>query len=167
MVIATGVRSRPWPVAEEAALDGVISVRTSDDAARLHALLAEKPRRVLVIGGGFTGSEVASVCRQLGLDVTLVERGTTPLAGALGDVIGEIAADLQRAHGVDLHTGVEVGALEGDGRIRQVTLVGWNTTRCGRGGGRARLGPQCRVAAKVHGWRPDRSECRPTPVAAP
>ncbi len=122
VVIATGVRSRPWPVAEEGALDGVVSVRTSGDAEQLHALLAEKPRRVLVIGGGFTGSEIASVCRQLGLDVTLVERGTTPLGGALGDVIGEIAADLQRAHGVDLRTGVEVGALEGDGRIRQATL---------------------------------------------
>jgi NADPH-dependent 2,4-dienoyl-CoA reductase/sulfur reductase-like enzyme len=122
VVIATGVRSRPWPVAEEAALEGVVSIRTSDDAEKLQALLADKPRRVLVIGGGFTGSEVASVCRQLGLDVTLVERGTTPLCGALGDVIGEIAADLQRSHGVDLRTGVEVGSLDGDGRIRQATL---------------------------------------------
>ena len=122
LVIATGVRNRPWPVADEAALGGVVSVRTSDDAARLSTLLSDKPRRVLVIGGGFTGSEVASVCRQLDLDVTLVERGGAPLAGALGDVIGAIAADLQRDHGVDLRAGVEVAALEGDGRVRQATL---------------------------------------------
>jgi NADPH-dependent 2,4-dienoyl-CoA reductase/sulfur reductase-like enzyme len=122
LVIATGVRSRPWPVAEEAALDGVVSVRTSADAARLRVLLADAPSRVLVVGGGFTGSEVASVCRQLGLEVTLVERGGTPLGGALGDVIGEIAAGLQHAHGVDLRTGVEVAALEGDGRVRAAEL---------------------------------------------
>jgi NADPH-dependent 2,4-dienoyl-CoA reductase/sulfur reductase-like enzyme len=122
LVIATGVRSRPWPVADEAALDRVISVRTSDDAARLRDLLTDTPRRVLVIGGGFTGSEIASVCRQLGLEVTLVERGRTPLGGALGDVVGEIAAELQRDHGVDLRTGIEVATLEGDGRVRQTTL---------------------------------------------
>jgi NADPH-dependent 2,4-dienoyl-CoA reductase/sulfur reductase-like enzyme len=122
LVIATGVRNRPWPVAEEAALDGVVSVRTSTDAARLQALLADAPARVLVVGGGFTGSEVASVCRQLGIEVTLVERGGTPLGGALGDVVGEIAAGLQRAHGVDLRTGVEVAALEGDGRVRRAVL---------------------------------------------
>ena len=76
---------------------------------------------MLVIGGGFTGSEIASVCRQLSSRSHWSARHT-PLGGALGDVIDEIAADLQRGHGVDLRTGVEVGALEGDGRIHQVTL---------------------------------------------
>jgi NADPH-dependent 2,4-dienoyl-CoA reductase/sulfur reductase-like enzyme len=122
LVVATGVRSRPWPVAEEAALDGVISVRTSGDALELRALLADKPTRVLVIGGGFTGSEVASVCRHLGLSVTLVERGPDPLAGALGDVVGTVAAELQRSAGVDLRSETEVAALDGDGRVRQASL---------------------------------------------
>jgi hypothetical protein len=45
---------------------------------------------------------VASVCRDLGLPVTVVESGPAPLAGALGGVIGAVAADLQCAHGVDL-----------------------------------------------------------------
>src|SRR5262245_1433417 len=60
LLIATGVRARPWPNPAEAALDGVFSIRTRDDAARLQAALAAKPRRVLVIGAGFTGSETAS-----------------------------------------------------------------------------------------------------------
>ena len=106
LLIATGVRARRWPNAEEAALQGVHTVRTSADAARLQAALAACPRRVLIIGSGFIGSEVASVCRELRLEVTVTERGPAPLCGPLGGVIGEIAAEMQRAAGVDLRTGV-------------------------------------------------------------
>lgn len=124
LLIATGVRSRPWPNPEEAALKGVFTLRTCDDAAQLQAALAAKPRRVLVIGAGFIGSEVASVCRNLGLEVTVAERAAAPLAGALGNVIGGIAADMQRQAGVDLRTGVSVSALEGDakGHVRRAHL---------------------------------------------
>ena len=73
---------------------------------------------MLVIGGGFTGSEVASVCRMLDVDVTLVELADAPLSGALGGVIGAIAADMQRDAGVDLRTGVRVDAIESDERGR-------------------------------------------------
>jgi NADPH-dependent 2,4-dienoyl-CoA reductase/sulfur reductase-like enzyme len=99
-------------------------LRGRDDAAGLRRRLDDRPRRVLVIGGGFTGSEVASVCRERGLPVTLVERGPAPLVGALGGVIGAIAADLQRQHGVDLRCEVTVTALEGDreGRLRRAQL---------------------------------------------
>lgn len=124
LLIATGVRNRPWPIAEQAALHGVASIRTAADTAQLAELLAGRPGRVLVIGGGFTGSEVASVCRQRDLAVTLVERGPAPLAGALGGVVGEVVAGIQRAHGVDLRCDATVEALEGDadGRFRQATL---------------------------------------------
>ncbi|MER7008576.1 FAD-dependent oxidoreductase [Dactylosporangium sp. NPDC000555] len=124
LLIATGTRARPWFNSAEAALDGVFLLRTRDDAARLRRRLADRPRRVLVIGGGFTGSEVASVCRDRDLAVTVVERGPAPLAGALGGVIGAVAADLQREHGVDLRCGVTVTALEGDGdgRLRRARL---------------------------------------------
>ncbi len=107
----------------EAALDGVFVVHTSDDARRLRERLAAGPRRVLVIGAGFTGSEVASVCRELGLPVTVVEHGPAPLVGALGGVVGRVAADIQRDHGVDLRCGVAVTTLEGDGngRLRRAT----------------------------------------------
>ena len=114
LLIATGTRARPWPVAAEAALDGVVSIRTRDDAADLRARLAARPRRVLVIGAGFIGSEVASVCRELDLEVTVVERGVAPLAGALGVPAGIVAGKLQRCHGVDLRTNTSVQALEGD-----------------------------------------------------
>jgi 3-phenylpropionate/trans-cinnamate dioxygenase ferredoxin reductase subunit len=114
LLIATGVRSRPWFNPAEAALNGVFTLRTCDDAARLQAALAAGPKRVLIVGAGFIGSEMASVCRELGLAVTVAERAAAPLVGALGGVIGRIAAEMQRDHGVDLRTGVSVQALEGD-----------------------------------------------------
>jgi NADPH-dependent 2,4-dienoyl-CoA reductase/sulfur reductase-like enzyme/ferredoxin len=129
LLIATGTRARPWPNPAEAALDGVLVVRTRDDAARLQPRLAAGPSRVLVIGAGFTGSEVASDCRELGVPVTVVEQGAAPLVGALGGVIGAVAADLQRDHGVDLRCGTTVTGLEGDadGRLRRAHLSDGST----------------------------------------
>lgn len=112
LLIATGTRARPWPV--DHGLSGVFTLRDRNDALRFHFALSNKPQRVLIVGGGFTGSEVASACRELGLDVTLVERGKAPLSGALGGFISKRASLLQQAHGVDLRCGLTVTALEGD-----------------------------------------------------
>ncbi|MEU8463057.1 FAD-dependent oxidoreductase [Streptomyces sp. NPDC029003] len=124
LLIATGVRARPWPHEDQGALGGVFVLRTRDDAVGLERALAAGPRRVLVIGAGFTGSEIASACRERDIPVTVAERGGAPLVGALGGVIGEVAADLHREHGVDLRTGVMVTGLEGDssGRVRAAHL---------------------------------------------
>ena len=124
LLIATGVRSRQWFNPEEAKLKGLFTLRTSDDAAELQAALKARPKRVLIVGAGFIGSEMASVCRDLGLDVTVAERSSAPLVGPLGGVIGDIAAKMQRDAGVDLRTGVAVEALKGDadGHVRQAQL---------------------------------------------
>ncbi|MFJ3820959.1 NAD(P)/FAD-dependent oxidoreductase [Streptomyces nodosus] len=124
LLIATGVRARPWPNETEAQLDGVFVLRTRDDAVALHRRLGAAPRRVFVIGAGFTGSEIASACRYQDLAVTVAERANAPLVGALGGVVGAVAAELQRENGVDLRTGVTVTALEGDtsGRVRAAHL---------------------------------------------
>jgi len=129
LLIATGVRARPWPKEDEAELEGVFVLRTRDDAKALEHALAQGPRRVLVIGAGFTGSEIASACRERGIAVTVAERGATPLVGVLGGVIGEVAGELHREHGVDLRCGVMVTGLEGDfaGRVRAAHLSDGNT----------------------------------------
>ena len=94
-------------------------VRTARRRARAApARWPPKPRRVLVIGGGFTGSEVASVCRELGLDVTARRARRRAAVGALGGVIGAIAADMQRdARRRPAHRR-RGDALEGDARGR-------------------------------------------------
>ncbi|MEU7085586.1 FAD-dependent oxidoreductase [Streptomyces achromogenes] len=124
LLIATGVRARPWFKEEEARLDGVCVLRTRQDAADLARRLRAGPRRVFVVGAGFAGSEVASACREMGLQVSMAERAGAPLVGALGGVVGAVAADLATEHGVDLRTHVTVTALEGDpaGRVRAVHL---------------------------------------------
>jgi NADPH-dependent 2,4-dienoyl-CoA reductase/sulfur reductase-like enzyme len=125
ILIATGTRARPWREPEQAKLDGVFTLRGRDDADRLRVRLATGPRRVAVIGAGFTGSEIASSCRELGLPVTVIERGASPLSGALGGAIAERAGALQREHGVDLRCQVTVSSLEGDaqGRLRCIHLA--------------------------------------------
>jgi len=83
---------------------------------------------VLIIGAGFTGSEVASVCRELDLPVTVAEAGPAPLVSALGGPIGAVAAEMQREAGVDLRCGVKVTALEGEkGRLRRARLSDGST----------------------------------------
>jgi NADPH-dependent 2,4-dienoyl-CoA reductase/sulfur reductase-like enzyme len=133
LLIATGVRAAPWPNPGEAALDGVLTVRSSNDAARLRQRLAADPGHVLVIGAGFIGSEVASDCRELGLPVTVADRGPAPLAGALGAVIGQVAARMQLDAGVDLRCGVSVCGLDGDadGRLRRARLSDGSTLDVG------------------------------------
>lgn len=122
LLIATGTRARPWPDPDEAALDGVFTLRTREDAGGLAERLAAGPERVLVIGGGFTGSEIASACRELGLEVTVAERGPAPLVGALGGTLSKLAAVMHRNHGVDLRTGVTVTALHGNGSFTGAQL---------------------------------------------
>ncbi|MFJ3640973.1 NAD(P)/FAD-dependent oxidoreductase [Streptomyces sp. NPDC090108] len=124
LLIATGVRARPWPNEAEAGLGGVFVLRTRDDAVGLYRRLKAGARRVFVIGAGFAGSEVASACRERGMEVTVAERAGGPLVGALGGVVGAVATDLQLENGVDLRTHVTVTALEGDsaGKVRAVHL---------------------------------------------
>jgi 3-phenylpropionate/trans-cinnamate dioxygenase ferredoxin reductase component len=120
LVVATGVTARRLPFGSE--LAGVHTLRTLDDAVALRGALAGRPR-VVVVGGGFIGCEVAASLRSLDLDVTLVEGAATPLAAPLGEEVGAVVADLHRAHGVDLRCGTGVAALEGAGRVEAVRLT--------------------------------------------
>lgn len=122
--IATKVRARQWPNPQETSLEGAYKLRACNDAARLQTALAAKRRQVLMIGAGFTGSGVASVCRNLGLEVTVAERAAAPPAGALGNVVDAIAAEIERDAAVDLRTGMGVAKLDGDAEmhVRQARL---------------------------------------------
>jgi NADPH-dependent 2,4-dienoyl-CoA reductase/sulfur reductase-like enzyme len=119
VVIATGARARQLP---GPALAGVHTVRTVDDATALRAELLPGARLVL-IGGGFIGAEIASTARDLGLDVVVVEAMGVPLAGPLGTEIGQACAALHAEHGVRLITGVPVRQVLGIDRVRAVQLA--------------------------------------------
>ncbi|MFD2684322.1 NAD(P)/FAD-dependent oxidoreductase [Streptomyces phyllanthi] len=118
-VIATGAAARQLPGSD--GLAGVHVLRTLDDARALRDELAQGGRLV-VIGGGFIGAEVASTAHALGLDVTVVEAAPTPLAGPLGEDMGRIVSALHVDHGVRLLCGVGVKGLSGESRVDAVLL---------------------------------------------
>ncbi|MFJ8108170.1 NAD(P)/FAD-dependent oxidoreductase [Streptomyces sp. NPDC096132] len=119
IVLATGAAARTLPGSE--GLAGVHTLRTLDDARALRDELA-RGGRLVVIGGGFIGAEVASTAYGLGLDVTVVEAAPTPLAGPLGADMGLLVSALHADHGVRLLCGVGVKGLSGENRVDAVLL---------------------------------------------
>jgi len=120
LLIATGAQCRALPGTGH--LAGVHTLRTLDDCLAIRAALEAVPRRLVVVGAGFIGSEVASVAVDRGVEVTMVEALPVPLVRVLGTEIGTTMADLHRSHGVDLRCGVGVVELVGEDRVRAVTL---------------------------------------------
>jgi NADPH-dependent 2,4-dienoyl-CoA reductase/sulfur reductase-like enzyme len=122
LVIATGAAVRTLPGQPE--LAGLHMLRTVDDCVALRADLDAAPRRVVVVGAGFIGAEVAATARQRGLDVTVLEALPVPLQRALGDQIGAVCAAIHREQGVDLRvsTGVDGFNDDGHGRLTGVRL---------------------------------------------
>ncbi|MCX4418549.1 NAD(P)/FAD-dependent oxidoreductase [Streptomyces mirabilis] len=119
LIIATGVTPRHLPDSD---LDGVHVLRTLDDALGLRAALLTGPR-VVVVGAGFLGTEVAAAARTMGLEVTVVEPEPVPVRRPFGDRIGALVADLHRDHGTRLRCGTPVRRLCGaGGRVTGVEL---------------------------------------------
>ncbi|MEC3982085.1 NAD(P)/FAD-dependent oxidoreductase [Amycolatopsis sp. H20-H5] len=121
VVIATG--GTPKTLAGSAELTGVHTLRTLDDAVALRTALSAGPSSVVVIGAGFIGAEVASSCRLLGHDVTVVEALPVPLAGVLGEQLGAVCAELHADNGVPVRTGTGVAGLVGTDRVTGVRLT--------------------------------------------
>jgi NADPH-dependent 2,4-dienoyl-CoA reductase/sulfur reductase-like enzyme len=119
LVIATGARPRTLPGLEPR--DGVHELRTLDDALRLRSALVEASR-VVVVGAGFIGSEVASSARSLGLEVTIAEQAPAPLVRVLGREMGAACAGLHTENGTRLLCGVTVTELVGERKVEAVRL---------------------------------------------
>jgi NADPH-dependent 2,4-dienoyl-CoA reductase/sulfur reductase-like enzyme len=124
LVVATGARPRTLPGTP--ALDGIFVLRTLDDCMAIRARLDAGPR-VVVIGAGFIGSEVAATCRGRGLEVTVLEMLTTPLERAVGPVVGDACGRLHRDHGVAVRCDVKVAGFEGTERVERVRLADGGT----------------------------------------
>jgi NADPH-dependent 2,4-dienoyl-CoA reductase/sulfur reductase-like enzyme len=110
LVIASGASARRLP--DSAGIAGVHVVRTLADSLALRAELEAGPSRVVVIGAGFIGAEVASSCRKRGIEVTLVEAMPLPLERILGAEMGRVCAQVHIENGVDLRLGTGVLQLE-------------------------------------------------------
>jgi 3-phenylpropionate/trans-cinnamate dioxygenase ferredoxin reductase subunit len=124
LILATGARVRT--LADMPALAGLHVLRGLDDACALRSDLAAA-QRVVVVGAGFIGLEVAASCRARGLDVTAVEMLPFPLAPVLGEPAGRWIADLHQKHGVTLRTSVTVKGIGGRTRVEAVELSDGST----------------------------------------
>lgn len=120
LILATGTRARALPV-PGADLPGVHSIRSIDDVKRFRAG-AVAGARLVIIGGGYIGLEVAAKARKLGLEVTLVEGQPRLLARVACATISDFARALHEGHGVTLLTGTGVARLVGTDRVSGVEL---------------------------------------------
>ena len=128
LIIATGLRPRRLQVTNSE-LSGRHAVRTLDDAIALRSDL--KPgAKVVVLGAGFIGCEVAATARKLGCEVTVVAPGVHPMIRPLGI---ELARELERRHeamGVEFRMKTAVTDLVGTKRVEGVVLDSGETLAC-------------------------------------
>ncbi|MFE3021655.1 NAD(P)/FAD-dependent oxidoreductase [Streptomyces sp. NPDC059256] len=122
-LIATGASARPSPWR---AASGVHVVRTLADSRALRADL-RRGGPVVVVGGGFIGSEVASTALQHGCAVTMVDPLEVPMGRPLGPEVGQYFTDLHRRHGVATRFGVGVQTITGEAGDLRVVLTDGHT----------------------------------------
>lgn len=127
LLIATGGKPRRLHV-DGGDLPGVLYLRTLADSMALKTQLQARPR-VLVVGGGFIGCEVASSARQLGCEVTIAGP-SMPMAHALGPEAGAAFAAFHRRRGVNLRNGATVTAFRGGGRLEEAVLSDGSAVAC-------------------------------------
>ncbi|MGI9031447.1 MAG: NAD(P)/FAD-dependent oxidoreductase, partial [Ilumatobacteraceae bacterium] len=113
VILATGARPRRLP--DQDAIAAVHELRTLDDSLRLRSELRTGDRRVVVIGAGFIGLEVAATARGLGNDVTVLEAAPAPLIRGLGPELGRAVVAVHEPDGIVVRCGVAVAGLENHG----------------------------------------------------
>jgi NADPH-dependent 2,4-dienoyl-CoA reductase/sulfur reductase-like enzyme len=121
LVVATGaVPARPKLPGVDA--DGIFGVQTLGDGVAVRAAVDDrKPRRAVVVGGGYIGLEMAEALVRRGIEVALVDRTEQPMGMALDDDMGALVADALRAVGVTLYMGEPAEGFEAeDGAVRAV-----------------------------------------------
>jgi 3-phenylpropionate/trans-cinnamate dioxygenase ferredoxin reductase component len=128
LLLATGAEPKRLPI-PGADLDGVLYLRSVADSDALRARL-ERGGSVVVVGGGWIGCEVAASARQSGLDVTVIEPQSLPLAGVLGPELGAVYRDIHADNGVRLRLGTGVSAFEGSGAVERVRLADGSAVDC-------------------------------------
>jgi 3-phenylpropionate/trans-cinnamate dioxygenase ferredoxin reductase subunit len=120
LLIATGAVPRRLNLPGSDA-DGIHYLRTLDDSELLKGVLAEPGHRVVVVGAGWIGLELAAAARGAGQEVTVVAPEDVPLAGPLGVELGTMFRELHEAHGVTFHLGTGVQGFEvADGHVTGV-----------------------------------------------
>lgn len=123
LLLATGASPRPFP-GPGASLPGVHYLRTVEDSDRLRTALAEGGRRVVIVGSGWIGLEVAAAAKTYGNEVIVLGQSAVPLESAIGAELGAVFEQLHRDHGVHVTNNAEVTQLEGETRSGGTRVTG-------------------------------------------
>jgi NADPH-dependent 2,4-dienoyl-CoA reductase/sulfur reductase-like enzyme len=121
LLLATGARPRHLAMADDSGAP-VAYLRTVEDSDLIRSRL-RVGRRLVIVGGGWIGLEVAAAVRRAGAHVTILEALDLPLVRVLGPEVARTFAALHRAHGVDLRVNTEVSSIEASGGVAIVTLA--------------------------------------------
>jgi 3-phenylpropionate/trans-cinnamate dioxygenase ferredoxin reductase subunit len=121
LLLSTGATPRTLSI-PGSGLAGIHYLRSIESCDRLRVAI-DRADRVVVVGGGWIGSEVAASARQLGKDVAMIEAARVPLERVLGAEVGAIFKELHTEHGVELHLGVGVEAFRGSHSVEEVVLA--------------------------------------------
>jgi len=148
LLLATGSipRRLPLPGTDSG---GVLYLRWVEDSDRIRDTFTTASR-VLIIGAGWIGLEVAAAARLAGVEVTILEAADLPLLHVLGPQVAPVFADLHRQHGVDLRLGVRVAEITVSGgkatgaRLADGTRIGADAVIAGIG-----AAPQTRLAEEA------------------
>lgn len=119
LLLATGAQARP--MLNVSKMQGIHTLRNFNDAVSIRKAF-KTCSRVVIIGGGFIGSEVASSARSLGLQVTILEALPVPLSRVLGDEMGSACSKIHSDYGTDLKCNAIVKGFDGGDHVERVRL---------------------------------------------
>ena len=128
LLLATGAEPRRLNV-DGGDLDGVLYLRTTGDSDTIRERIL-KGGKLVTIGAGWIGAEVAASARQKGCDVTVIEMSSLPLERVLGPELGAIYRDIHTDHGVELLAETSLDAFEGDGSVKAVRTADGRSIAC-------------------------------------
>jgi 3-phenylpropionate/trans-cinnamate dioxygenase ferredoxin reductase subunit len=131
--LVLGLGGTPRRLPDAPRKENVLTLRSLRDSQAIRQAL-QHTSRLLLVGAGFIGAEVAASARMMGKEVLMVESAPVPLARALGVEVGEIYASIHRSKGVDVRTATTVkewhvegkrvvGVTLSDGRREEVDLI--------------------------------------------
>jgi 3-phenylpropionate/trans-cinnamate dioxygenase ferredoxin reductase subunit len=118
LLLTTGARPRRLDV-PGADLDGIHYLRTVADSRAIGERL-ERQERLVVVGSGWIGAEIAASAREKGCEVTMLEMASLPLERVLGPELGQVYLDIHREHGVEFLAETTVERFEGQGSVERV-----------------------------------------------
>ena len=128
ILLATGSNLRQLQV-DGSNLKNIYYLKTMSDAQRIKQAIAGI-NKLVIVGAGFIGAELASSCRSLGIDVTVIERSDLPMSRIFGDEIGEYFLDLHQSNGVKMITNDMVAAFNGHTEVKEVVTTSGRQLEC-------------------------------------